>query len=247
MSWASVGNLGSLGVKAADQASLVLTTIAAIQVDNVGVIMIGVDNFQTTDGDEGAVTGVVDSAGNTWTKALEFTNGQGAAQAGITCSVWYVKAGIELPLGGTITASFSNPTSRDASCVRAWEFTIGAGNVVTVEATGTLANDGADPGSLDVTTPNAEFLRLRVTALEIDSGAAVTATVGWTNMVSTGSRTSGGVSDTNVKISSEYKISTETSSASNPTVDVADCASCYVAFKEAAPAGGARNYGAVIG
>jgi hypothetical protein len=92
MAIASVGTLGTAVNTGNNQASIVLTTSATLEAGNLGVIVISVDNNQTTDGDEGAVSGVVDSAGNTWLKGAEFTNGQGTAQTGATCSVWYVRA-----------------------------------------------------------------------------------------------------------------------------------------------------------
>ena len=231
MAWASVGILGAVDNATANQASLVLTTGAsALEAGNVGVLILAVDNNQTTDGDEGAVTGVVDSAGNTWSKAVEFTNGQGSAQDGATCSVWYVKAATQLAAGGTITASFSNSTSRDASAARVWEFTIGAGSTVSVETTNTLANDGADPGSLDAATASAEFLRIRAIASESDSLISMTNTASWTDMGR--SVADPGVSAIGQGIRGEFIISTGTGSASDPTLFSADHASVYVVLKE---------------
>lgn len=228
MAWASVGTLGTVGSATANQTSLTLTTSATLEAGNFGVIVVVVDNNQTTDGDEGAVTSTTDSAGNTWLKAIEFCNGQGAAQAGVTVSVWWCVAGVQLTSGGTITANFSNATSRDASCATAWEFTMDAANVPSVQVTNTLANDAADPGSLDVTTANEEFLRLRATGGETNNNTQWTGTTNFTNLSSVRSSNAAAA----VAARAEFRIFTGTSSASNPTWTAVDCASVYVAFQE---------------
>lgn len=238
MAWASVGTLGTVGSATANQASLVLTTSAALEAGNVGVVLVAVDNNQTTDGDEGAVSGVVDSAGNTWIKGREFTNGQGAAQAGIVCSLWYVLAGTTLASGGTITISFTNATSRDASSATAWEYTVAAGSTISVAGTNTLAEDAAtNPASLDVTTANAEHLRIRAVAEE-NNGTTFTQTAGWTKFTDAQSAGGGG-SAAKVAIHGEFHISTGTGDASDPSgiAAVADLASVYVALLETLSAG----------
>ncbi len=180
MAFASVGIIGTSQSSTADQSSFVMTTTNTLEAGNLGVICIGCDNNQTTDGDEGAVTGVVDSAGNTWSKAHEHTNGQGAAKAGATVGMWYVVAGAQLTGGGTITVSLSNNTSRDKTCATAFEYTIGAGKTVQVEATNQLATDGAAMGDLDAVTANIECLRIHAVCSE-DTGASIMSPTGFTN------------------------------------------------------------------
>lgn len=231
MTWAAVGSLGTHQSATLNQASSVLTTTATLEVGNVAILAIAVDNHQTTDGDEGAVSGVVDSAGNTWVKAAEFTNGNGVAQGGATCSIWYTKATTQLTSGGTITASFTNSASRDASAMSAHEFTVTAGAVISVEASATLANDGADPGSLNATTPNAEFLRFRAIATESKVTVVLTPTAGWTAITAMG--VSVGATTVCMWVSGEFIISTATSAASDPAAYVSTHSSVYVAFKEA--------------
>lgn len=141
-------------------------------VGRVAVLLIAVDNNQATDGDEGAVTGVTDTAGNTWTKAVEFCNGQGSAQAGVTVSVWYTQATVQLTSGQTITIAFSNSASRDHSAAVARLFSVDTGSTIVVGGTATRADDGADPGLLDVVTARREALRVRATAGETNSTSA---------------------------------------------------------------------------
>jgi hypothetical protein len=245
MAFASVGSLGSGGSVTANQSTLVLTTTATLEAGNLGVIIIGVDNNQTTDGDEGAVSGVVDSAGNTWVKGAEFTNGQGTAQAGATCSIWYCVVPSQLTSGGTITASFTNNTSRDASAITAWEFTL-SGTVAVEGTPGTLANDGSDLASLNVTTSNIECLRIRGAAIERGADTLSAVTSGWTNITPAGD-SGGGANQSNVSAVGEFIISTATGAASDPTLTTnQDGASIYIAFKEVATnktlAAGAGSY-----
>src|SRR4029077_14451427 len=125
-------------------------------------------------------TSVTDSAGNGWVKAVEFTNGQGTAQTGSLCSMWYCNAKANLAVGGNITANFNNAASRDDECMAFWVFTKAAGTVGRVAGTGTRADDALDPGSLNVTTLNKEYLRVRGIGSELNSITAITVTASWT-------------------------------------------------------------------
>jgi len=235
MAWSDGARCLNGNSKAANQTSLTISNVInQVNIGNVAVLVVAVDNNQTTDGDEGAVTSVTDSGGNTWTKAAEFCNGQGAAQAGTTCSIWYTLATAAITT--SITANFSNSASRDASAAICHSFSMAAGSTVSVQATATLANDGADPGSLNVTTPNAEFLRVRGISGETSSTTDITATSGWGQ--STFDQSAGGSAVTNQAARLEYRISTGTGDASDPTWTAVDCASVYVAFKETLAGGG---------
>jgi hypothetical protein len=219
----------------------VISNTQTLPAGYLAVLLVAVDNSQTTDGDEGAVSSVTDTHGNTWLKAAEHTNGQGGSQAGATCSVWYSLLGTTLAANGTdaVTVNFTNNTARDAAALVINTWTIGSGNVVEVEATGTLSADGAAPGNLNPTTANIECLRVRAIATESNSTTNLTVTnVNWTTFaVASGAVTSGGGSASNMGIRGESTISTGTGSSSNPTLFNADHASVYVAFKEvAAPA-----------
>lgn len=235
MAFAAVGTLGTVQSATANQSTLVLTTSATLEAGNLGVIVIAVDNNQTTDGDESAVTGVVDSAGNTWTKGAEFTNGQGGAQAGATCSLWYKVAGTQLTSGGTITVSFSNNTVRDAAAATAHEFTIGAGATVSVEGTpATQADDNAAITSFGTTTANIECLRICGGAEEGVQTLSTWSQGGWTQMSKNG--TTGGGAAGNMGVQAMFKISTGTADNAGGTGALCDRAAVYVALKETAAA-----------
>jgi hypothetical protein len=237
LAFASVGSIGSVQSKSANQSSLVLTTNATLNADNLGVLIVAVDNNATADGDEGAVSGVVDSAGNTWTKGHEYTYAELAAQAGATCSVWFKRVTSELASSGTITISFTNNTSRDASAATAWEFTAGAGTTISVEATNQLVGDTTVPGSLNATTSNIECLRVRGLALENTAADTVLVVTDGTWTKFTDNATTGGSAASNMGVCGEFKISTGTGAASDPATSTdknMDHVGVYVALKEVA-------------
>lgn len=243
MAWAGVGALGTVSGGGGSQSQLVLTTSATLEANNVGVLVVSLDNEATTDGDEGLVTGVVDSAGNTWSKGGEFTNGQGTAGAGACCAVWFCKVGTQLTSGGTITITFKDTATRD-TCATCAEFTIGSGLVPEVVGVNTVADDGIDPSSLDLTTPNESLLRIRGLASELNSVAAMTLTAGWSTLGVTRSRSNTAA----MSVRGEFHVSTGTSDASNPTLAAADHASVYIALREATPVAGqpmAKRWGGV--
>lgn len=151
--WASLGNLGSNAVKSSGQSSIAFTTLISAPIWSVPVILIAVDNFSPSDGDEGAVTSLTDSNGHTWLKAREFTNGQGGDRLGSTISVWYTQITSILLAGSTITANFSNSTVRDATSITGWLFRPAEETRISVEFSAALANDNADPSAMDVNNP----------------------------------------------------------------------------------------------
>lgn len=224
----SGGSIGTAQSSTANQASFDLVTNQAVAIGELAVIIIACDNFASVDGDEGAVTSISDGA-NTWTKAKEFCNSQGGAQAGATVSIWYTKATTQINNGATITVNLSNATSRDKTCATAWKWYLNGGSTLAVEATNTLANDAGDPGSLDATTANLECLRIRGIAAETSSVTALTVTNGWTKFTDT--QTAGGSAATNMAVRGEWIESTGTGAASDPTYTAVDCASAYAAFK----------------
>lgn len=220
----------------ADQSSFVLTTSGtAGAVGDLAVLTYGMDNNATVDGDENAVTGIVDSAGNVWAKAVEFTNSQGVAQAGNVCGIWYVTLTAALAIGATVTLSFSNAASRDAFAVNLTYFTMAAFSTAAVEGTPTtLVNHLVAQGSLDCTTSNIECLRVRSTASENSSTTVWTKTAAFDGLLTQAVAIVSGA--TSMGLRGEYDISTGTSQASAPTggAGSVDHASVYAAFKEVA-------------
>jgi hypothetical protein len=227
--------LGTSSSVTADQSSATLTTTAIANADELVVLRYAVDNFQTSDGDEVAVTSVSDTAGNTWVKAVETTNGQGGAQAGATCGIWYSDITTAIPSGGIITVNFSHNTSRDAAALAADAFTKTAGTVPQVRGTATRQDDNTGTaGSLNVVvSPSEAYLRLRASAVESNGSGAFTATSGYTVLAQ--SIADSGTALTSMGLRGEFHATTLNTDFSSPTggPTFSDWASVYVLFSEA--------------
>jgi hypothetical protein len=195
---------------------------------NVIVLAIAKDNTNTTDGNFNEVTSVTDPTGqNTWTKAREFTNGQGGAAAGITVAVFFTVV-VSPPSSATINFS----AAITAKAASAWQFTIAAGSSVSVAAGTNLARDGTTEGSMTLSgLANREYLWFRGAAAEDNTSSSWSPTTGYTAITRVGTSGSGFAS--NATIAGEFIIFTGTSQTSSPTNDTnSDRASVFLALQE---------------
>jgi hypothetical protein len=235
MAFASVGTGGTTPNTGNNQATSSHTVATNnLTAGRLGVLLIAVQNSATGDGDQSSVNTMTDSAGNTWTKGVEYQNGQGTAQTGAVCSIWYCQAINNLNTGGTISWNFgANTTQRDESCSSLWIFSVGG--TVAVEGTpGGRADDAADAAALDVTTTNIECLRIRGIGAELNSATQMTATASWTLFTNNRSANTAAAQ----AIYGEHIISTGTGASSNPTLPATcDNASAYIAFREVVATG----------
>lgn len=232
MAFASVSTLGNNGATTNNQASLTITTSAALAVGDLAIIISAVDANATTDGDDLAVSGIAHAgSGQNWIKAAQFSNGQGSLGTGTSVSIWYRKITASIASGQAIVITYTSAPNSDETAASAWKFTMDTSMFPKLEGTATAANDAGATGSLNVTTPNIPCLRIRATSTESATATAWTATAGWTLMTLRGS---GGATDAAQHIRGEFIISTATGAASNPTggVNPADHASVYAAFSE---------------
>lgn len=234
MAFASVGTLGT-GNSASSGTTVVITTSAAAESGNLVVVIVGKDNVQTTDGQTSEISSITDSAGgNTWTKAVEFCNGQGAADAGAVCSAWFSKITNTIASGGSITATLSS--SKVSKSLTAWELTVGAGNTISVAGTPqTLANDGADPGSQTISgLASKQYLVIRGAVKETNDAGAATATAGYT--LFSDAIADDGTETGSIRTSGEFRILTGTGDTSDITLPSgsgsSDAASVYFALEE---------------
>ena len=217
-----------------------LTSAENAEAGNVLIVLGATDNVDTTDGVTTLHSSMTDSQGNTYTKACEFTNGQGAAAAGATISVWYSKLTTQLvATTDSITLNTSSAVT-DKVINTLDEFTITSGNIVSVEgACQTLANDNADAGSQTISgLTSQEYLFVRGIATESNAALSMTATTNYTLLPNDGcNNTTGGGEASDMGACGEFRIFTGTGDTSDPTlVDTTnDNASVYVALKEAAP------------
>lgn len=230
MAWSLVNNTFLANRTTAGTSLTSAAVTNTVEVGNAHLILIALDNSGTGDGDNGEVTSVTDSAGNTYTKLGEFTNGNGSAGAGATASLWYSILTSQLTSGaGTVTANFS---SRTAVAMMGWEATLTSPGQITVAGSlQTLANDAADPGSMTVgSLPSREYLWLRVIASESNDITGLTVSAGFTTMNL--SRANTGTSNTSMIVRGEYIIATGTTKTSDPTLYSADHASLFIALQE---------------
>lgn len=232
MSWTSVGGAGTGASSGNNQASLAVSGggPGSPPVGDVLVVLLAVDNAVAADGADDCISSITDAAGNVWQRAGSFSNAQGAAQAGATIDVWWCQITTEYPISPSFTLNFNNATVRDASAATAWQFRPALGAGVKLRATATLADDGVDPSSLNVTTLDAEMLRIRAIAGETSSNISLTVTNGWTAL--TPVRSGAGTSATEMTVRGEFIISSGTGAASDPSYSSADQASLYIVLQE---------------
>lgn len=213
--WATIASVGVFGKnnEVTSDTSLVITTTATLEVGNLAIIGIGINNTNTTDADFSEISTVVDSAGNTWSKICEYTNGQDAAAAGATGAAWYTRATSELASGGTITITTANTVT--AKVAVAHEFTVG-GAVEIAGTCQTSASDAADPPSQAISgLSSAHTLYVRFHVKEnANTDDLDTLTASYTAFGFAKESSPGG-SD-NLKVAGEYIIETSTGSTSNP-------------------------------
>ena len=233
--WAAFATVGTFCTAQSKTAQdpYTFTTSAQLDQNNLGIIVVATDNLTGTDGNNNEHVGITDAASNSWTKAREFTNGQGAAAAGVTVSVWYSKAGANLASGGNVTVDFSG--SITAKAVTCWEFTMDTTKVIQVDGGADLANDGADAGAITLSgLANIEHLWLRGTGVE-NNGTTYTASTNYTTFTHTSSTTSGNPVASNIGARGELRVFTGTSDSTDPTTAAADNASAMVVLSEAVP------------
>lgn len=245
MAWANVtSGLITANNKVA-AASWAPTTAADLTAGNGGFLIVTSDNTSSADGNNNEHQSVSDAAGNTWTKAAEWTNSNAGAANGDTVSVWYVKAGSTLSSGSAITINFSgSPVAKD---VCGGVFSVDAGHTISVAGSTHGDADATVPGSLSLSgLPSAEYLLIRAMAFETSSGT-LTPTSNYTAFTSTSSTTTGGLVASNMAARGEWRILTGTGDTSNPSHSTsADNASVYVAFGHAAGGNGAWYYNRLL-
>src|SRR5437870_974588 len=217
--------------------SWTFATSAQLTAGNVGVIVLATDNVATTNGNTNDHSSITDAAGNTWTKAREYTTTETNAVAdAATVSVWYSKASANLASGGNISVNLSGSIA--AKAVTCWQFTMGAGNTIALEGGADKSDVQADAGLITLSgLPNTEHLFIRGTASEA-SGQSYTASTNYTAFTHTSSTFVGGATSTSMDARGEFRIFTATTDTTDPAMSSTsrDRASTMVALKEVAQA-----------
>jgi hypothetical protein len=228
VAFSDLGNLGAGGNSGNNQATLTVATAQAVGARDFVVVCVTDDNRATGGGDDGATTGVT-IGGVALTLARQNATNL-AAQAGASVSLWYGQPGI-LSSGVNIVATFQTASTSDATALSSRLFSVTAGAAVSEDGDNAGTSTTTNPGSLDVTTANAERLRIRAIGCEFDSTQTLTVTGSWQAWTEGASAASGTTIEQVIEV--EHRIITATGSASAPTLGSAcDNTSVYVAFKE---------------
>lgn len=209
------------------------TTVAAsptanFVAGNLVVVVVGLDNNATADGNTSEISSITDSVGgNTWTKLREFCNAQGAANAGATVSIWYSILTNTITTAGTITATLAN--SKTAKAFVGRQFSLGAGSTISIAGSQDLAFDAAAPSGVTLSgLASKEYLFIVGSAVEDPSTAGT-----FTNYTTTQSGTTGGSGASNMNSKQAYRILTATTDSPAQSAFVADdIALVYLAIEE---------------
>ena len=231
MASTSVGRRGT-GSGSGAGSTVVITTSAQLDAGNVGLLVFVTDNTQTTEGYSSNHSTVADSGGNNWTKWQEYTNGNGAAQDGVTVSIWYLRPASNLASGATITCTVD--TANYDRCASAWEFTAAADltNSASDVANATDASNGF--GSVSHSgLSSLSRLYFRGLGKEANSTTQITVSTGFTAITAARSRNNAAA----VLVRGEFRINTSTGETSNPTLAVTgDTAGIFLALEESSAA-----------
>ena len=200
---------------------------------SVIVVLTAWDNTDTADGQTTRLS-CSDSAGNTYVKAMEFTNGQGAAEAGATVAIFVTVPDFDLPFGGTVKVT--SDTARVAKVARVLRFDMEPGLYaeVVIVGTATAADDGVDPSAMTISgLDSAEYLFVHAIAIEGPSSDTYTATPLYSSVLQN-LGTGGAPPASNMLLWSEVRVFTGTGDTVDITSDVADRdgAQAFVALLE---------------
>lgn len=234
--WSFLNGLGTANDKTSTHTSFTITTSAAAEVNNVIIVCTAWDNTDTTDLESTRIS-VSDAAGNTYTRAKEFTNSQGAAAAGATSAIFTSKVTTQLNSGSTIT--ITSDTARVASAATAEEYSFTSTSTISVSGSATAADDGADPSSMTISSLGSqEYLWVHCLAAEGPGTDSNTESTNYTR--DGGSGTTGGGTASNMEVLAEHRVFTGTSDSVDMTSNTGDrdYTQTYVALKEVLAAAG---------
>lgn len=225
------------GPSAASSTSWTLTTTAAVDVGEIGVLRTASDNISSVDGDNNEIVSVTGGTG-TWDKLSEYTNSQGAAAAGVTISAWVFTPSGSNAIGTVLTITLASARTQKVAALEKW--TTGSGTSLRQTTEAAVVTSQVDAGggfgaSSYTGLTNLERLYLRVLGAEMSTTASVSPTSGFSALSTFRSSTSSPVS-----LLGEQRVATSTGETSNPSfTPVADKAGMFFALEEYTPSGGA--------
>ncbi|MDP2131970.1 MAG: hypothetical protein Q8J79_14005 [Erythrobacter sp.] len=239
------GNAGTAGI-GVSSTSLALTTTSLISAAQFAILGVSTDNSTTADGASNNHVSITGGTG-TWTKLGEYTNGNGAAAAGVTVSQWLFVPSADNAIDTVFTVNFAAAVVDKTAGIWRFNYDNTKGLRQITEAAPVLNGVDAVAGFGSVAysgLPATARLYVRAMGKEANTTTGITPTAGFTGMSNSRSR-----NNTLAVIQrGEFKIATSTGETSNPTLAVVgDTAGVFNAIEEfAAEAGPITGVGAAI-
>lgn len=230
----AVAGTGASGVSSN---TLTLTLTQTVAADDFVVLTVAADNISTADAASSDHTSVTGGTG-TWSKLGEFTNGNGAADAGVTTSLWLFDSGGSNPSGST-TFTINFGANVIEKCAHALRFTVDAGVGVRLDADAptnpltTSADLTLLFGSLSFSgLPSKQRLYFRAVGVEYNAVSEGMNSGSGTGFTATGSARSANNPNA-IMTRSEFRIFTGTGATSNPFFSSVepDSSSVFVAIE----------------
>ncbi|MGQ0565590.1 MAG: hypothetical protein ACT4OK_11035 [Gemmobacter sp.] len=208
------------------------------------MLIVVTDNVSTSSGETNLHTSITGGTGS-WTKVAEYTNGEGAAGAGVTTSLWIFDASGSVPTGTTITINLAEAVV-DKCC---------SGHVFARDSDKKLrivAGSSPQFSEVDAATgfgsstisglTSKQYLFIRALGKEANSTGNITPTSSYGTFGAQRSRNDASA----VLVRGERRVVTTTSQTSNPSMSVTgDTAGIFVAIEEYVPTGNPVGTGSV--
>lgn len=218
----------------------------ASAVGDMFFLLVARDNISAVTGSFNEVTSITsDTRGNTWTKLLEYTTGQGGAGNGVTISVWYTINSVAFNDGSAygVTLNFATPAPTAFSWVGVKVWSNNNSTLNLFGSTAVIQATGNNVPSLSLTGLNSSTTYAVIRAIGLEGAYVVpnTATSGWFDFAPNG--TSGGSGATNISTWGEYDIvSGVTSATSDPawSNNVDNASIMFAVFETAPPVNSSR-------
>jgi hypothetical protein len=232
----AITSAGSAGTAASFTSQSTWTgavSIGNVAADEWVIAVLVADNINTTDGDntEHGLSG----EGLSWTKLGEYTNGNGAAAAGVTVSAWLARNTTGSTIGTFDFNAFFASAVVD-KCISMWTFAAGASLALvpgSLQSNATDASNGYGSSTISG-LPSVERLYFRALGKEASASGQITVSSGFTAIDVIRSRNHVDA----VLARGEFIISTSTGATSNPVHAISgDTAGLFFALSEGEPAG----------
>lgn len=232
--WTHQGNRVSATEKTSD-GSISASPSSELPVGSVILVRCTTDNAATTAGQTTTHT-VSDSASNTWTRIREETFTAGAAEDGVTNSLWISGASTDGQLtsaigtGGSITCSISSNVTAKALLVD--EFSVGSAKTASIAGHNGGNNSGTTACTITLSgLASAEYLWVGSCGKEGPNGDSFSGDADYTALTNTGTTGAGAAS--NVYNRAQFRIFTGGSDTWNASSGTGrDTASMLAAIQE---------------